>query len=234
MDVRFNFGAAQPDYHLFEKLHEEIKDDFPKKQVIKWGQFSMNMQEQEPVIQTASGEHGYRFDSADGTKVVQFRADGFSYSKLKPYTGWDDFSGEAKKLLELYLKVTNPVSANRIALRYINLIEVPEKVFKLDKYFTISPTIPDALPQAVVGYLNRIVLKDDTDGATGVLTQTVDAQQVATVSGTPFIFDIDVFFENIAIDPKTDEFWEKFKPLRDLKNKMFDSGLTTITKEMFN
>lgn len=233
IDVRFNFGVAQPDYHIFEKLHEKIKADYPKKQVLKWGQLSMNMQaEGEPIVKTTGGEHGYRFDSADGTKIVQFRTDGFTFSKLKPYTGWADFSAEAKKLLDLYLEATNPVSASRIALRYINLIEVPESAFKLDKYFTVSPIIPEGMPQTVIGYVNRVVLKDDS-GALGVLTQTIDPQQVVPIGTTPYIFDVDVYFENVAIDPKTDAFWEKFKPLRELKNKMFSFGLTDVTKKLF-
>jgi len=235
VDIRFNFGNQKLDYRVFEKLHDQIKSDFPKKQVLKWGQFSLNMrvENRQPVIETSSGENGYRFDSADGTRIVQFRTDGFTYSKLKPYIGWDDFSAEAKKLFELYVGATAPISVNRIALRYINLIEIPEKSFELEKYFTISPIIPKGLPDHIVGYINRVVLKDDASNVLGVLTQTIDTQQAVPIGNVPFIFDIDVFIENVTLDHKDTNFWDKFKPLRDLKNKMFELGLTDITKKMF-
>lgn len=235
VDIRFNFGNNKPDYRVFEKLHDQIKADFPKKQVLKWGQFSLDMKadNKNPVIETSSGENGYRFDSADGTRIVQFRTDGFTYSKLKPYTGWEDFSSEAKKLFELYVGATSPVSVNRIALRYINLIEIPEKSFELEKYFTMSPIIPKGLPDSIIGYINRIVLKDDASNAIGILTQNIDPKQTVTNGSAPFIFDIDVFIENVTLDYKDTNFWDNFNPLRDLKNKMFNLGLTDITKKLF-
>ena len=77
------------------------------------------------------------------------------------------------------------------------------------------------------------MLKDDTNNVLGVLTQTIDPKQATSDNNVPFIFDIDVFIENVALDHKDEHFWEKFLPLRELKNKMFDLGLTDVAKKMF-
>jgi len=236
VDIRFNFGVSQPNLNTFEKVYEKIKNEYPKKQTLKWGQFSVNINEKNaPVMQSSGGDNGYRFDSNDGTKIVQFRTDGFTFSKLKPYTGWEDFSSEAKKLLAIYMEVASPSYASRIALRYINLIEVPETSFELEKYFTISSKIPEGLPQDVVGYLNRVILKDDSSKALAILTQTINPQQVVRVDTkkTPFLFDIDVFIDNVSLKLDNEKFWDNFKPLRILKNKIFDLGLTEVTKSYF-
>src|SRR5437016_5691327 len=36
------------------------------------------------------GIAGYRFRSADGKNITQFRRDGFTFSRLAPYTSWED------------------------------------------------------------------------------------------------------------------------------------------------
>src|SRR5262245_33467020 len=44
---------------------------------------------------------GYRLISNDGKNVVQLRRDGFTFSRLNPYTRWDQVFDEAKRLWSL-------------------------------------------------------------------------------------------------------------------------------------
>ena len=236
IDIQFNFGSTPLDYHIFESVYEKIKIEYPKKQILKWGELRMEIKDKgsEPIVKTSGGENGYRFDSVDGTQVVQFRTNGFTFSKLNSlYPGWLEFNTEAKKMLDIYLDTVSPISATRIALRYINLIKIPEKSFELEKYFTISPIIPKELPQDIVSYLNRILLKDDKSDALCFLTQTIDPNTALDKENTNFIFDVDVFFQNVSLNPKAQDFWSKFDVLRDFKNKIFFQGLTEATKSLF-
>ena len=45
--------------------------------------------------------------------LVDFRADGFTYNRLQPYTSWDAVLPEALGLWELFVQTVVPVSITR-------------------------------------------------------------------------------------------------------------------------
>ncbi len=72
-----------------------------------------------------SRKTGYALFSDSREKAVQARIDGFTFSKMKPYESWENLRNEAIELWELYLKTLNPTRVMRLAVRYINRIELP-------------------------------------------------------------------------------------------------------------
>src|SRR6266702_3372368 len=58
---------------------------------------------------------GWRYQAV--TEVAQFRVDGFTFSKLEPYTTWREVFGEAIRLWEIYLNLAKPKQLSRIAVR---------------------------------------------------------------------------------------------------------------------
>src|SRR5262249_22574674 len=67
---------------------------------------------------------GTMFRSAENDKVLQARINGFSFSKLAPYSSWREFSGEARCLWDIYRATMKPVGITRLAVRYINKIDI--------------------------------------------------------------------------------------------------------------
>jgi uncharacterized protein (TIGR04255 family) len=53
-----------------------------------------------PTVATRAEQRqlGYAFTSQAGVEIVQVRIDGFTFSRLHPYTSWDSFSAEARQL----------------------------------------------------------------------------------------------------------------------------------------
>src|SRR5881409_174705 len=45
---------------------------------------------------------GYIFRSADGVNIAQFRTDGFTFNRLKPYTSWEEVFPRAFDLWGVY------------------------------------------------------------------------------------------------------------------------------------
>ena len=75
---------------------------------------------------------------------MQFRINGFTFNRLKPYTSWGDILPQVKDLWSLYIDIASPESITRIAVRYINNIEIPKPdniVFS--DYLKVPPKIPD-------------------------------------------------------------------------------------------
>jgi uncharacterized protein (TIGR04255 family) len=63
---------------------------------------------------------GLFLKSQDSKQVAQLRMDGFAFSRLKPYTNWEEVSREAWRLWKIYVDECSPLSVTRIAIRTIN------------------------------------------------------------------------------------------------------------------
>lgn len=218
------------DINIIESFYEKIKKDYPTKQVNNQGQVSFEMKPGEkPVINSTEGQNGFVYKSIDGTKIIQTRKDGFTFNKLKPYTNWSDFSKEAFYLWNNYVQIFHPAKIKRIALRYINLIELPIGIKSFKEYFSTVPEISSQLPQVLQEFFLRLVVP--FNGTNAIITQTIDNSKLND-KFIPYIFDIDVF-KNVDLlsDDKTIPIY--FEELRTIKNDIFIKSLTEKAKELF-
>lgn len=87
---------------------------------------------------------GYRLDRPG--RVLQLRTNGFSYSHLAPYSNWPAFSKEAQGYWAMYLEALKPARANRLAVRVINRLPLPDGGIPLHECLNFYPTLPDSLP----------------------------------------------------------------------------------------
>ncbi len=72
----------------FLELKNTIGDRFPKVEERKLfsSQFGFKRGEPQPPSSKYHGVHGYFYSPEVDKKVAQFRIDGFTFSRLKPYT----------------------------------------------------------------------------------------------------------------------------------------------------
>src|SRR6266446_4750720 len=54
------------------------------------------------------GIHSHRLHSEDGKNIVQLRKDGFAFSRLSPYTTWEELFSEAWRLWQMYVEAAKP------------------------------------------------------------------------------------------------------------------------------
>jgi len=230
-----DIGAELPketELKSLEILYDSIKKRFPEKQeqrFIKTG-IKLIKGETSPALDTSSGMRGYLFRSQKENKVTQSRLDGFTFNKLKPYENWDIFRSEARELWNLYCKIANPVKVVRIALRYINRIEVPLPIRDFSDYILTNPEIAPDLPQEIDNFFMRLVIQNHKIKSTAIITETMGA--LTPSKKLPLILDIDVFRENEYIG-NTNEMWEDFERLRNFKNDIFFNSITDKAKELF-
>lgn len=231
IDIRTELGANVTLSEL-GNLYEKIKDHYPKKKMRHRVMGSIEFKDQEPPRAESKdlGPDGYLLWSNDDKQVVQYRLDGFSFSRLRPYKDWDAMRSEAKPLWELFVSMVKPVQVTRIALRYINSIEIPSKSFSLDEYFTSSPKIPEGLSQLIEEFLTRVLITFPEINSQAIVTCTPQPAKSAT--GSSILLDIDVF-RNIRLPPDSVDIWEILSGLRVLKNDIFSKYLTEKTKELF-
>jgi hypothetical protein len=114
------------------------------------GEGDVNEFQGNPEHDDAHEHIGYAFRSKDGQHVFSARLDGFDFSVGHPYGRWEEFRDEALRLWELFKKVSGVREIVRVAVRYINRIDIPTThSVKLDHYLTIYPEVPDDWPSGV-------------------------------------------------------------------------------------
>src|SRR5262249_54904880 len=110
----------------------------------------------------------YQGDAA----LAQFRVDGFTFSKLDPYTTWEAVFSEADRLWRVYVQTAQPVEISRLAVRYFNLLRLPAPA-RLGESLEAPPVLPPPIPQTIREFLMRAVV-DDGNGASAILVEAVE------------------------------------------------------------
>jgi uncharacterized protein (TIGR04255 family) len=217
------------------RLPDEVSGNFQASESMKGfvGSFEFGKELEQPRSQAIDkGVVGYIYKSVDSTKVLQLRNDGFTLSKLKPYDNWSKLRDEARQLWNIYLSLAQPESISRIALRYINHLNIPNSAdkFNFDEYLTTAPQIPNELPQAILSFFYRVVLPDPSVGAIAIINQAVES--IADPKVVPIILDVDAFIQG-NIEPEGDDIWNAFEKLHVFKNDIFFSCITEKTAELY-
>ena len=175
------------------------------------------------------GVRGHIFRSQDGKNIAQFRRDGFTFSRLKPYTSWEVVFAEASRLWELYIGIAKPTEVGRIATRYINRIPLPLGA-DFDDYLKSGPVIPPELPQYVGAFVSKVVIQEPATGIMANITHALEVEAGAESVGV--ILDIDVFHHK-AFNAADGLLLANFPKLREMKNRIFFSSLTEKAIKLF-
>ena len=217
------------DLSTLDSIHALFAKEYPeKRERIKMeGEFDFKAKE---FSRKTSVVDGYLCFSADKKQAVQIRLDGFTFSRLKPYESWGSLRKEAFRLWQLYVQYASPELITRVALRYINRLEVPLPIRDFSEYLTAPPTVPQNLPQEWISFLTRNVILDQSLDAVAIITQSLDP--IGTAQVAPILLDIDVFKEGqFAVDGI--EAWRTTDNLREFKNRIFFGSVTEKALEAY-
>lgn len=124
-----------------DTLAGQFAEEFPERKNLALWSGTFNLHGAQPLV-TSDGPQirGYGFWSDDKTRVVQARLDGFSFSRLAPYSHWTDLRDSARKYWNAYAAATGATGVNRCALRYINRLELP-RTSDLRDYLLTRPSV---------------------------------------------------------------------------------------------
>jgi uncharacterized protein (TIGR04255 family) len=123
----------------FEPLKTSFRDTFPAVEEMKSFRATIEFVPgaDAKAKTSTSPERGFLFRSKDGKLVAQCRVDGFTLSRLEPYTSFDDLYPMFIDGWSAYREYVRPLSAVRLALRYINRFRIPPEGL-LQDYLTRS------------------------------------------------------------------------------------------------
>jgi uncharacterized protein (TIGR04255 family) len=210
------------------RAHREIEADYPKmaSRLDFHGMFSAGAR----VGATAQQDIiGSVFFSKDEKQIAQLRRDGFTFSRLAPYDDWENLRDEARRLWSIYRSIAKPTEISRVALRYINQINIPLPMRDFRDYLRTYPEVSTDLPQELAGFFMQTQIPQKDIGAILILTQTMVPPPDDKTSSV--VLDVDVFIQDMAL--LTDEdIWGRLELLRNRKNEAFEACITNQTRRM--
>ena len=169
------------------------------------------------------GFMGLWLKTQDEKTIAQFRPDGFTLNRLKPYTSWDQLASEALRLWAVYVDLTKPQTVTRLALRYINHLNLPGPAADLDAYIIEGPRLPGATQGVITGFRSQLALEYPEGQMKATVLRVLETS--IDTAGRSLLFDIDVYRTG-PIDPRADTLEAALLGLRDYKNSIFFEGLT--------
>jgi len=212
---------------VLQLLREDLRADYPK--MAPALEFRGQLSAGEQVGATAQQQVvGFVFYSKDQKQVAQVRRNGFTFSRLAPYEQWESLRDEARRLWDLYRLKTIPTAISRVALRYINQINIPLPMRDFRDYLRTFPEISTDLPQALSGFLMQTHIPQPDISAQLVLTQAMVKPPDEFTSSV--VLDIDVFVQADLYDDE--DIWGRLELLRDRKNDVFEACITNQTRRM--
>lgn len=219
---------------VFKALADELTEEFPTQEQRRNFEAKIEIKDGKLVSPhvDSSAFGGMRLANADQTLYVQFRPDGFTFNNMKIYMGGDQFIDEALRLWAFLVDRTRPESVSRIALRYINRLELPlTHGDEFTKYLIAPPDLPKGAPQLVSEFISRVVGHDARREATAVVIQQLKRDDNA---GSPVAITVDVdVFRTGHFPVEVAALREILDALRLLKNETFFSLLTDETVRLY-
>jgi uncharacterized protein (TIGR04255 family) len=138
-------------------IYERVSGTFPNKeqQAIQEIEIKPTVKGLEQQVRT---EDRVLFFSSDRKTVIQVGPAVLAINALKPYPSWESFKPRIEEAFAALTGVVNVRGFQRIGLRYINVVEIPGKLVRLEDYFDFYPFLGSNLPQDLAGFLVGCVL----------------------------------------------------------------------------
>lgn len=182
-------------------------------------------------------EHtGYRFSSEDGRQFFSARLDGFDFSVRHPYDNWESFRDEAHRLWELFLGVSGAEAVVRVAIRYINRIDIAgESQAKLDDYLHVYPEVPDDSPAGGVlsNFFVQLQLPQEDLDCLLVINQAPGRSPDESSVAIRLDFDLfrELYDDPWPVDDKP-RVWGYLEKLHEREYQVFEASITDTTRRL--
>ncbi|OGC02679.1 hypothetical protein A2V82_09410 [candidate division KSB1 bacterium RBG_16_48_16] len=217
-----------------EKLELQLSD-YPnaRAEYSQMHQVQFGPGQQSRVAMQDLGWQGLTFTSPDRKQIVKFQKQLFSFSRLAPYPDWKTFKNEALRLWSLHRTLTSPLDVQRLGVRFINRIPLPndftkKKHVRINNYFRRFSIGVEGFNMNPEGFLHHEILAVPGNKYAMNIIKTIQPAGTQGTNEAALILDIDVYAV-APFAPKDEEINSRLQEMDWLKNKVF---FGTITKQL--
>jgi uncharacterized protein (TIGR04255 family) len=229
LDIRVELPAGTS-LAALTGFHDLVRDRYPQREERRLDQIEVRMDPAGTQVSQTAAATGYLMRALSGEKAVQARLDGFTFNKLRPYESWELFRDEGRELWEKYVGVAFPSRVTRLGLRFINRLELPLPLKSFAEFIRTIPEVAPSVPQELSELFMRLVIPKPEIGAAVIIHEAL--ANPTDPDRIPLILDLDAF-AMVAIDPNSNELWDRLEQLREFKNQVFFGSLTDRCLEMY-
>jgi uncharacterized protein (TIGR04255 family) len=206
-------------------IQDAISGDFPERRDIRQLEVGITggTDKDRAEAHTDDRVTGYVFKSKDQSRLVQCRLDGFTFNQLSPYPSWEELKGIAVPMWERYRAAAKPQLITRLALRYINVLQIPAGE-PFDSVLAAPPSVPNELPRAVASFVSRVTVTDASIDCFANIIQSFEGFSEPG-KGSSVTLDIDVY-KTVEYDSTNENLPAHFEQLHGFKNRVFFSSIT--------
>jgi uncharacterized protein (TIGR04255 family) len=216
---------------LKESFTKLVEPEYPSSEEIRAMEGFINFSAQGPQSRvTDLGSIGYMYRNESRTRAIQFRRNGFTFSQLKPYESWESLLEHSQRWWGSYSQIIPEKTVTRIALRFINRLELPGDCKDIHTYLPYAPKVPLKGDYPIAEFVDRIVFQNQATGAKCIFTQVLEPSSKDGFLN--IVVDIDAFYE---VGDRSDsiDLWAKFLELREFKNDVFYRGVSKRAWERY-
>ena len=216
LDVRV-LASSDVSAASFEPLIREIAGEFPQSKRMNAFAAEFAFGKGAPTTRRAERKPlGHLFESVDKKHILQFRVDGFTLSRLRPYEGFDGLYSLFERYWQMYLECAKPRGVVRLATRYINRFDVPP-AGTIEDHLTVFPSPPLAA-LSVTQFVHRTQYRNlKTNLNAGVV---IALEPALDGKASTIVIDIDAYAGG-SFECDLQTLGTKFRSLRMFKDDLF-------------
>lgn len=229
-EIRFTQRASW-DLTIPGLIYERIKGRFPQKERRVAQEIGIVVGPEGLTQQARTSELSLFFQQ-DRKMLVQVGPRVVSLHCLRPYPGWGLFK---ESIAEIYNAIENVVEIKeleRIALRYINMIEIDEKRIEPKDYFNIYIFLGEQLPQDMVHFNIECVFPYEEGRDVCRIQFTTPFPTTPTPTGINFLLDIGYFLANPE-SIRSEQVLEWLEMAHQRIQNIFEGSITDKLRKLF-
>ncbi len=226
-EVRFindSFDSAIPG-----QIYEKVRKEFPQKKDIKQFFFAVGLQEHQFKRSSDIRAPCMQAWNTQQSQCVQVGPGIIAANDLS-YNGWETFLPAIRRIVDSYVEVVSPQEVERVGMRFINRILIPEDKVSISNFFQIGISVPPIINNS---HSFDITLNSRINGKFDVLTKvrfTSDSLKKGE-SGVAFVLDLDASVSSL-ISADSTEIIEVARSAHNRIGAIFEGLLLPPTREI--
>lgn len=232
IDIQFGGVSASVDDLLTAHEHESAK--YPEKKPMVLASVKIDgtvSPDSASFTDQTSQRLGWAFISDDKLQVWQARTSGFTFARLAPYQSWEPFREEARRLWLLTRAAAKPETITRVAVRYINRLELPLPFTNFNEYLRNAPEVSPLLPQALSGFFMQLQIPQEDLRGMLILNHQLIPTDFPGKTTASVLLDIDLF-KLVELPQDEEGLWGLLELLHTKKNEIFEASITDRMREI--
>jgi uncharacterized protein (TIGR04255 family) len=226
-----SFTKSQWDDTIPGAFYERVKKDFPQKQQRKVQEAEITMGLGQAPVGLRAIPTWMQFVSEQKHRVLQLAPDLLVVNQLAPYPHFEEWAPDIYRAFKLYIELAKPELVQRVGVRYINRVVIPEHRLQMEKYFTIYPSLPKTIGDTHGSFLVRVEVPQEQDGHVILITFATAPPDGGT-PGQAFVLD---FYDLVHVNKPIDAEQLRQEVERAHKNivRAFENSITDRLRHLF-